>query len=253
MWTHDERSGESAAPRRETPERCTVFVVSNGRIQRDALVTCLAEAGDLEVVGSAEEKAADWRLAALNPAVVVVDTTSVLDARFGRHLLEIAPSSRLFAFGLSSRSVDAGWIEAGISGCAWLDADANEVRLAIRQLAEGRFSCCAETTALLFRRLADLSNPRAGMDDAEELTSRELQVLRLLEVGLCNKEIARKLGMSSATVKNHVHSILGKLRIHRRSEVPARVRSMRRADQPIGNPMRIAQETLNDRLRPESA
>jgi DNA-binding NarL/FixJ family response regulator len=50
------------------------------------------------------------------------------------------------------------------------------------------------------------------------LTSREKQILQLLGNGFSNKEIARDLSLSVATVKNHVHNILGKLQICRRAE-----------------------------------
>jgi DNA-binding NarL/FixJ family response regulator len=48
---------------------------------------------------------------------------------------------------------------------------------------------------------------------------REQQVLRLMREGLSNKVISRRLGIELSTVKNHVHSILAKLGVHRRAEV----------------------------------
>jgi two-component system nitrate/nitrite response regulator NarL len=50
------------------------------------------------------------------------------------------------------------------------------------------------------------------------LTPRELHVLKLIEKGLSNKEIARTLSVEIATVKNHVHQILSKTRARRRSQ-----------------------------------
>ena len=75
--------------------------------------------------------------------------------------------------------------------------------------------------------LRELSRRRtsAVLDEPvdEELTRRERDVLRLLGRRLSNKEIARQLGLSPATVKNHVHAILGKLNISDRRDVPARL------------------------------
>ena len=51
------------------------------------------------------------------------------------------------------------------------------------------------------------------------LTQREDEIVSLIGAGLSNKEIARQLCISLATVKNHVHNILQKLNIHRRGEV----------------------------------
>jgi DNA-binding CsgD family transcriptional regulator len=59
------------------------------------------------------------------------------------------------------------------------------------------------------------------------LTAREGEVLALAEEGRSNKEIARHLRISSATVKNHIHNILQKLQVGRRGEAVARLRACR--------------------------
>jgi DNA-binding NarL/FixJ family response regulator len=53
------------------------------------------------------------------------------------------------------------------------------------------------------------------------VTAIERQIIRLLECGLSNKEIARELSIGTATVKNHVHNILDKLRVRNRTEAAA--------------------------------
>jgi DNA-binding NarL/FixJ family response regulator len=58
-----------------------------------------------------------------------------------------------------------------------------------------------------------------------ELTAREIEVLRLLELGRSNKEIAAAMCIEVATVKNHVHPLLRKLKVKRRSEAVAKWRS----------------------------
>jgi hydroxymethylbilane synthase len=68
---------------------------------------------------------------------------------------------------------------------------------------------------------------RADDDEARaaaSLTSRELEILDLIDQGLSNKEIARRLTIELSTVKNHVHNILEKLNVSRRSEAAAHVR-----------------------------
>jgi DNA-binding NarL/FixJ family response regulator len=57
------------------------------------------------------------------------------------------------------------------------------------------------------------------------LTVREREVLRLIDAGLSNKEIAQRLRIGVSTVKNHVHSILDKTRASRRAQAAARVRA----------------------------
>jgi DNA-binding NarL/FixJ family response regulator len=59
---------------------------------------------------------------------------------------------------------------------------------------------------------------------AVALTQREHDIVRLIDGGLSNKEIARHLHISDATVKNHIHNILAKLHVHRRTEATAWIR-----------------------------
>jgi DNA-binding NarL/FixJ family response regulator len=59
------------------------------------------------------------------------------------------------------------------------------------------------------------------------LTSREDQILRLLELGLSNQEIASQLCIAVHTVKNHVHSVLTKLEVRSRAEAVVRFRADR--------------------------
>jgi DNA-binding NarL/FixJ family response regulator len=57
------------------------------------------------------------------------------------------------------------------------------------------------------------------------LTEREQEIFRLVGSGLCNKDIARRLGISLGTTKTHVHNLLGKLSLRRRADVMVRMRS----------------------------
>jgi DNA-binding NarL/FixJ family response regulator len=60
--------------------------------------------------------------------------------------------------------------------------------------------------------------------DEAELSARQLEILGLLEEGLSNKQIARRLSIELQTVKNHVHNILERLGLHSRAEAAAWVR-----------------------------
>lgn len=57
------------------------------------------------------------------------------------------------------------------------------------------------------------------------LTARESEILALLQQGLSNKVISRRLGIELATVKNHVHSVFGKLGLRRRAEAAVLVQA----------------------------
>jgi two-component system nitrate/nitrite response regulator NarL len=73
----------------------------------------------------------------------------------------------------------------------------------------------------------DLSVRRDERAELPALTSRQWEILRLIDEGLSNKEIAQRLYIEVPTVKNHIHNILDKLQVRRRSEAAALVRGLR--------------------------
>jgi DNA-binding NarL/FixJ family response regulator len=93
-------------------------------------------------------------------------------------------------------------------------------------VTRGEFLCSPGTAATLLRRVAALAAERHTADNGARLTPREQQVVRLIDEGLSNKEIARRLSIEVRTVKNHVHSILEKLQVRRRGEAAARMRAV---------------------------
>jgi DNA-binding NarL/FixJ family response regulator len=78
--------------------------------------------------------------------------------------------------------------------------------------------------AALLRRVATLADGHDGARGAG-LTAREHEIMELVEQGLSNKEIASALRIELPTVKNHVHNILEKLRVTRRGEAAAKLRT----------------------------
>jgi DNA-binding NarL/FixJ family response regulator len=114
--------------------------------------------------------------------------------------------------------------EAGIAGYVTPVSSIAELVHTIRCAARGEFSCPPRIAAGLLRRLAAIA-PLAAPVDLPHLTVREREIVRLIEHGLSNKEIGKRLGIQVATVKNHVHSILEKLGVARRADAVATLRS----------------------------
>jgi DNA-binding NarL/FixJ family response regulator len=98
-------------------------------------------------------------------------------------------------------------LENGAFGYLLLNCDMAEVITAVHAIRQGRRYLCAEAA----QKMAD-----ALVYDA--LTSRETDVLRLIEKGCCNKTVAMTLGISLSTVKTHVKAILEKLGVASRTE-----------------------------------
>ena len=95
----------------------------------------------------------------------------------------------------------------------------------IRQVTRGEAHDSPQLVTVLLRRFAARRAPREPV--LERLTARELEIVELIDQGLTNKEIAAQLYIELATVKNHVHNILEKLHVRRRTEAAAWVRAQR--------------------------
>ena len=197
-----------------------MLVVDDHAVVRRGLLAFLDSERDLEVVGDAEGGAQALeqlsRLASegREPNVVVMDLKmepldgieSIRQIRARYSKVEVVA---LTSFGEEERVRAA--LEAGASGYLLKDSDADEVSAAIRAAHRGELPL----DPAIARRLT--SSLRAESPDAE-LTTRELEVLRLLGAGKANKEIAAELQISERTARTHVSNILGKLDLSSRTQ-----------------------------------
>src|SRR5262249_56738057 len=97
--------------------------------------------------------------------------------------------------------------------------------MAIESAVRQELRCDARMAATLCRRLAALAGSTPTLRDST-LTGREQEILALVDNGLSNKDIARRLNIEVATVKNHVHSVLGKLGVSTRGQAAASLHRM---------------------------
>jgi DNA-binding NarL/FixJ family response regulator len=113
--------------------------------------------------------------------------------------------------------------ELGVLGFVERDARVDDVVSSVLSAARREASFPPRIATTLLRRISSAAARRASKD-ASALTMRERQVVHLIGHGLSNKEIATRLFIEVATVKNHVHNILEKLEVSRRSDAAARLR-----------------------------
>lgn len=104
-------------------------------------------------------------------------------------------------------------VKAGAAGFLLKDLPAEDLVAAIRHAVRGSDALLAPAvTRRLVERFAQRRPPtKASVRVADQLTARELQVLKLVASGLSNSEIARELDVSGTTVKTHVARVLMKL------------------------------------------
>jgi two-component system nitrate/nitrite response regulator NarL len=203
-----------------------VLIISEVRLYREGLVRLLRREPRLDVVGTACDvpEALDV-LAGLPepPEAVLLDVPAPRGLEAMRRLEPSLPAARIVALNVSDADGAAviAWAEAGVSGLLARDADVKEVAQAVATTAAGGTVCSPRLAALLLKRVAATAGERRG---AAPLTSREREIAELLEEGLSNKEIAARLAIELPTVKNHVHSILTKLKASRRGQAAAMLR-----------------------------
>jgi DNA-binding NarL/FixJ family response regulator len=156
-------------------------------------------------------------------AVALIDATSIRI----EHDVPLSPTAgRLVILGLSvtdHRNI-LGWFAAGATVYISESADDSEVYEAIASVTRGEVKCPQGFLEILVKevpRIADI----APASQVPRLTQRETQIATLIEKGFTNHEIARELEISLSTVKNHVHSILKRVRARKRVEVAKAIRS----------------------------
>ena len=198
-----------------------VLLADDQRLVRSGFRMILRADPELEVVGEAGDGVEAVELAgALAPDVVLMDVRMPnLDGIEATRRITAAPDPPRVLV-LTTFDLDEyvyGALRAGASGFLLKDAPEEQLGAAIRVAADGGALFSPGVTRRLIERFA-ASADAGPPPDLGGLTSREVQVLRLVARGLSNAEIAGELVVSEHTVKTHVASILGKLRLRDRTQ-----------------------------------
>jgi DNA-binding NarL/FixJ family response regulator len=192
-----------------------VLIADDQRLVRSGFRMILGSDPELEVVGEAGDGVEAVAAArSLEPDVVLMDVrmprVDGIEATRQISLLAEAPRVLvLTTFDLDEYVFAA--LRVGASGFLLKDAPEEQLLSAIRVVSAGGSLFAPSVTRRLIERFASLDNGAAPPPALGELTSRELEVLRLLARGHSNAEIAAELVVSDHTVKTHVAHVLSKL------------------------------------------
>ena len=209
------------------PRTIRVVVLADVRLYREGLTRVLSGQEGLTVVGSgAADLASLERIRGERPDVVLLDATAVCETGIMSALLRALPDARVVAYGIrDDGDQPLRCAEAGVAAFVPGEATGDDLADVIRGSARGEFACSPRVSALLMGRVRALAQGRRDESAEAELTSRERGIVALIADGLSNKEIARELGIELSTVKNHVHHILEKLHVRRRTQAVAYART----------------------------
>ena len=195
-----------------------VMIVDDHAVVRSGLSAFLLAFDDLEHVGDASGGAdAVSKCVSLRPDVVLMDLVmpGVDGAEATRRIKEACPEVQVIA--LTSYKEDdlvQGALKAGAISYLLKNVTADELAGAIRAAHAGRSTLAPEAAQVLIKAATEPAQD-------EGLTSRELEILRLMVHGDSNPDIAEKLFVSRSTVKFHVSNILMKLGTATRTEAVA--------------------------------
>lgn len=197
-----------------------VLVVDDHPVVRHGLRAFLASREGIEVAGEAGDgETAVIEAQRLRPDVVLIDL--VMPGAGGvaaiRRLRAAVPEARILVLtSFSSEDQVIPAVQAGAAGYLLKDVAPAELESAVRTVARGEALLDAQVVGRVMAELAH--GPQARTPGIDDLTPRELEVLRLLARGRSNRQLAAELFVSEKTVKTHVSSILAKLRLGDRTQ-----------------------------------
>lgn len=204
---------------RSAKQPIRVMIADDHLMVRKGLTTFLKVFDDLVIAGEAENGIRAVEICAReNPDVILMDMVMPeMDGQTATQMIHKQfPNVRIIALtSFSDGKMIKGMLQAGAVGYLLKDISADDLADAIREAHAGKSILSADTMQMLMAE--DGIGPQLGQD----LTPRELDVLKLMVKGFSNTRIATELVLSPSTVKSHVSSILAKLHVFSRSEAVA--------------------------------
>ncbi len=219
-----------------------VLIIDDCSLYREALAAVLLSNGILGVRTAWDLPSLIGALESAPPVVILQNMATVGVETFLRAMASLSPHVPVVAVGTTEDDEEAivACAEAGVAGYHMRADSLADLLMLINIVTEGGISCPPQISAMLLRRVSAVAERRRPTPKDPALTSREIQILRMLELGRSNQDIADQLAIAVHTVKNHVHNLLTKLGVSTRAEAAA-----------LSHTLRLVQETTQ-RSRPRS-
>ena len=196
-----------------------IMIADDHSLIREGLKNLLELEGDIEVVAEAEDgmQCLD-KLEYITPDLLLLDIN--MPKKNGLEVLRVLKDrkSKVKVLVLTVHNETEYLMKAvdiGIDGYVLKDSESSELKKAIFAIVDGETYIQPSLIPALNSKMIEKDKDVAKID---LLTRRELEVLKLLAVGMYNKEVAEKLDISERTVKNHVSNIFKKIEVTDRTQ-----------------------------------
>jgi DNA-binding NarL/FixJ family response regulator len=196
-----------------------VLLADDHTLFRRGLAKLLADDPRITVVGEAADGQECMRLAEeLLPDVAMIDLKlpKMSGIEVAREMLARLPKIKVvIVTGVDADNQVGDALAAGVSGYLLKESEPDAVSAALMAAVNDLFSI---TFAVARRTFGAMASQSVRRDSFDGVSARELEILKLMASGLANKQVARQLGLSEKTVRNHIANIYEKLGIHDRSQ-----------------------------------
>jgi DNA-binding NarL/FixJ family response regulator len=199
------------------------LIVDDCKLNRENLAVVFAAHGGSELAMAWDLPSLSAALSENAPEVVFFNMGTRNNLTLLRMVRDTCPEARVIVVGIAEddESEIIACAEAGVAGYHLRADSLYDLLTLLSKVGNGESLCSPKVSAILLKRLSTLATQRRPVPKELVLTAREIQILRLLESGLSNQQIADQLYIALHTVKNHVHSVLNKLGVSTRAAAAA--------------------------------